>query len=159
MASERIRPYGNADDLEQLRSLRFPERLLQRYCCLGLAWRILRKMGISSDLLFVMTPADSNRIVGTVVLNRKWACMRSKEAWTIHALFVVPELRRSGCATALLEHVNNELNRRHARIVRLKASMDNVNAIKLYVKVGFVRERTVGGSAIFANRLVYPCPP
>lgn len=150
----RIRAYNRSVDLDQLRSLGFPERLIKRYCCLGVFWRALALLGVSADELFITTPKDSEQVIGTLVLNRRLTVRRPGRTWRIHGVFVVPQWRRQGLAEAMLKHVFATLVRRHVDRVTLKVDPANTGAIALYEKCGFVLMHRTDGAAVFVKHLV-----
>ena len=138
MADVRIRPYQGFSDLQQLRALEFPERRLQMYCQLGPLWRTLSVCRILSCHLYVMTPASSNEIVGTIVMRERLG-LPSRD-WRIHGVYVAPDFRGKGLGAELITHVLREARRGAARTVSLKVESDNEHAVALYERYGFTLE-------------------
>src|SRR5581483_10861231 len=58
-------------------------------------------------------------------------------AWSIRDLYVVPHHRRSGVASALLQHVIHTARAAGARRVSLQTETGNIPALTLYAEAGF----------------------
>jgi ribosomal protein S18 acetylase RimI-like enzyme len=146
----RIRQFREETDSQQLTLLRFPQQHLRRYRNAPPFWALLKLIGLLEHFLYVMTPPDSEKVIGTMVL-RKRANIRAKHDWRIHAMFVLPEFRRKGLGEALLAHASSELRRRSADRVTLKVDSDNTPAVALYRKFGFTLVSESNGQGIFAR--------
>ena len=152
-----IRPFHGRTDTPQLTLLRFPAPHLRRYRNALPFWALLKLARLCTHYMFVMTPSDSDRVIGTMVLRSKYDFHDRKIAWRLHAMFVLPEFRRQGLGEALLAHATSELVTRSADRVTLKVDSDNAPAVSLYRKFGFLLVSKVGGQSIYIKQLQHGC--
>ena len=85
-----------------------------------------------------MTLADSDEIIGTIVMRERLGLIC--RSWRIHGVYVAPELRGKGLGTELITYALREARKNSARKVDLKVARDNVHAIDLYKRYGFTLE-------------------
>lgn len=87
------------------------------------------------DLFFIAT-------VGRKIAGYSITCVERNTAELV-SIAVLPQFRRGGVARALLSATLDQLVEIAPRAVRLMVGVDNVAAISLYRRLGFVRIRTV----------------
>ncbi|AKG38805.1 hypothetical protein MA03_05320 [Infirmifilum uzonense] len=74
-------------------------------------------------------------LVGYIV-----SCRESEEELHVHSIAVVEWFRGKGVGRRLMEETINLARQRGLRRIRLEVKTENVAAIKLYEKLGFVRK-------------------
>ena len=65
------------------------------------------------------------------------ASLRLADFWMVRDVFVIPQLRRKGIATALLDAVRAAATQRGASRLTLQTEDDNAPALRLYERYGF----------------------
>lgn len=101
----------------------------------------------AGELYIVRDGADSNMIVGAVVLNHDTADGYHHAAWAIdappeqvlvvHALGVLPERAGQGIARFILDATVDLARQRGMRAIRLDVYVENTPALRLYTGYGF----------------------
>ncbi|HXW77524.1 MAG TPA: GNAT family N-acetyltransferase [Candidatus Eremiobacteraceae bacterium] len=62
--------------------------------------------------------------------------------WILEDLYVIPDLRKHGIASALIERAQAEAKARGASAITLETAATNATAQRLYERLGYARERT-----------------
>lgn len=93
--------------------------------------------------------ASAGKILGFIVAEARGRA-KTKTGHII-TLDVVPETRRSGVGSALLDAAEEQLSRAGAGKVGLEAAVNNMAAIRFYKQKGYFVEKTVPG--YYANGL------
>lgn len=95
------------------------------------------------DLLMKGTPfadgfvfEEDCQVVGYGLIANTWSNEAGGRAIWIEEIFVLPEYRARGIATAFIQYIRNEYGR-DAAWIRLEVSQDNPQARKLYTGLGF----------------------
>jgi ribosomal protein S18 acetylase RimI-like enzyme len=91
------------------------------------------------------TTVDQPRIIGFIVAEAR------RRAGHIITIDVLPEARRSGVGSALLNAVEDRLRQAGAEIVRLETAVDNAAAIQFYKRKEYFVEKTLRG--YYSNQL------
>jgi GNAT superfamily N-acetyltransferase len=78
--------------------------------------------------------------VGFTQLYPCFSSTSMKRLWILNDLFVVPEVRRSGVAKALMERARRLALETSAESLALETAVDNHNAQKLYEQLGWIRD-------------------
>jgi ribosomal-protein-alanine N-acetyltransferase len=86
---------------------------------------------------------SDGRILGFIVAEARRKAKR--ETGHIITLDVVPESRRSGVGSALLDGAEKQLLRAGAATVELETAVNNVAAIRFYKQMGYFVDRTAPG--------------
>jgi ribosomal protein S18 acetylase RimI-like enzyme len=81
--------------------------------------------------------AEQDRVLGSIII-----FFHEKSA-EIASIGVLPEARRRGIATALMKKAEEHALNRGVRNLSLHVSVENISAIKLYVKLGYQYESRV----------------
>lgn len=86
---------------------------------------------------FYVVAEDSDRIVGGLMITFEWSDWRNKWFWWIQSVYIVPEARGKGIYRLLYDFVKTEAAK-SADVCgfRLYVERDNVNAQRVYEKVG-----------------------
>ena len=103
--------------------------------------------------LVAVSPSDdpgqngtiSGRIVGFIVAETR------RRAGHIITIDVLPETRRAGVGSALLQAAEERLRRAGAAVVELETAVDNEAAIQFYKRKEYFVEKTVRG--YYSNQL------
>ncbi|CAH0289003.1 putative N-acetyltransferase YvbK [Peribacillus sp. Bi96] len=83
---------------------------------------------------------DEGHPVGFAQLYPTFSSVSMKRSWVLNDLFVKESARKKGFGEGLLNSAINFARETGAKGVSLETGKDNVNAQKLYEKIGFVRE-------------------
>ena len=83
---------------------------------------------------------DKNDYAGFTQLYPSFSSVGMKKIWILNDLFVAAGHRRKGIAKALINHVIGYSKTSGKKKVVLSTAYDNLNAQKLYEKLGFIRE-------------------
>ena len=99
------------------------------------------------------------KVVGVIGVSPEYSDWWGAQYWWIVSLYTTPSYRRQGVARSLLEHVRKVSIEHKVQSVSLRVEVQNVNAQRLYKKVGFAIDnshyvmtvgRTPGGTNITA---------
>ncbi|GAC1616501.1 MAG: GNAT family N-acetyltransferase [Ktedonobacteraceae bacterium] len=77
---------------------------------------------------------------GFVQLYPTFSSVSMKRLWILNDLFVIPEGRRQGVGTKLLERAHAFVVETHAKGLTLKTAVENVSAQALYESLGWQRD-------------------
>jgi len=86
---------------------------------------------------------DEGRAVGFATIFWSWATTSAERIGVMNDLFVAPEARGTGLAAALIEACRAECAARGAGKLTWQTAPDNAAAIKVYDRVGAIREQWV----------------
>lgn len=96
---------------------------------------------LARDDAFVLVAEDNGRIVGSAMN----VFSRSKRLGRIASVAVMSSMRRRGIGQKLVNASEKRFVREGMRSVRLEVSVENMPAIRLYLKTGFAVEAIVDG--------------
>ncbi len=96
----------------------------------------------SSVLFLAMGEESEDKPVayGFVQLYPAFSSVSMQRLWIVNDLFVIPEGRRQGVGTKLLERTHAFAGETHAKGLTLKTAVDNVSAQALYESLGWHRD-------------------
>lgn len=77
---------------------------------------------------------------GFIQLYPTFSSVSIKRLWILNDLFVIPEGRRQGVGTKLLERARAFAVETHAKGLTLKTAVENVSAQALYESLGWQRD-------------------
>ena len=86
---------------------------------------------------------DEGRAVGFATIFWSWATTSAERIGVMNDLYVAPEARGTGLAGALIEACRAECAARGAGKLTWQTAPDNAAAIKVYDRVGAIREQWV----------------
>jgi ribosomal protein S18 acetylase RimI-like enzyme len=86
---------------------------------------------------YLVAVTQDERVVGCLMVTYEWSDWRAKNIWWIQSVYVVPEKRRLGLFTRLLEHVAAQAEKEEVACLRLYAESTNHVAKSTYSKLGF----------------------
>lgn len=115
--------YGQSSDLQQA------EQFIQE-----------RVMGAESIIFLAYLEEEP---VGFAQLFPVFSSVAMKRAFLLNDLFVAKQARKQGVAQALMEQCYSYCQQEDARYMMLETSRDNVQAQKLYEKMGMTIDETV----------------
>lgn len=115
--------YGQSSDLQQA------EQFIQE-----------RVMGAESIIFLAYLEEES---VGFAQLFPVFSSVAMKRAFLLNDLFVAKQARKQGVAQALMEQCYIYCQQEDARYMMLETARDNVQAQKLYEKMGMTIDETV----------------
>ena len=102
---------------------------------------------------------EYNKVVGVIGVSPEYSDWWGTQYWWIVSLYTAPSYRRQGVARSLLEYVRKVSIEHKVQSLSLRVEVQNVNAQRLYKKVGFAIDnshyvmtigRTPGGTSITA---------
>lgn len=102
-----------------------------------LAETVERHFSHRTPVWWVETAAESPQTVGYLWLGNAVDQQQGDRHSYVLALYVAPEYRRRGIATALLQHAQDWAAARGERQIGLQVFADNPGAIALYRKLGY----------------------
>lgn len=103
------------------------------------AEEFLRERFINNESV-VFLAYDENNPVGFVQLYPSFSSVSMKKSWILNDLFVEESARKKGFAEQLIKASIILAEETGANVVSLETAKDNVNAQRLYEKMGFIRE-------------------
>ncbi|SIQ08149.1 Ribosomal protein S18 acetylase RimI [Peribacillus simplex] len=106
---------------------------------LGRAREFLRERLTNGESVVFMAYDEGNPI-GFVQLYPSFSSVSMMRSWVLNDLFVKESARKKGFGEELLNAAITFARETGAKGVSLETGKDNVNAQKLYEKIGFVRE-------------------
>lgn len=115
--------YGQSSDLQQA------EQFIQE-----------RVMGAESIIFLAYLEEEP---VGFAQLFPVFSSVAMKRAFLLNDLFVAKQARKQGVAQALMEQCYSYCQQEDARYMMLETARDNVQAQKLYEKMGMMIDETV----------------
>lgn len=89
---------------------------------------------------FVARAAGAAPVLGFVHLMPSMNTVAMRPIWLLEDLFVLPEARQSGVATALMQYAESFARETGAERLTLATAHDNTRAQALYKQLGYVRE-------------------
>lgn len=95
---------------------------------------------ISKEESVVFVATDNNEFAGFTQLYPSFSSVGMKRIWILNDLFVSTSHRQKGIAQALINQVIEYAKATARSKVVLSTAYTNVNAQKLYEKIGFVKE-------------------
>lgn len=103
-------------------------------------YKILSFIGVFNSTLFLLK--NESRIIGSISVIKKINFSRfRKEIW-IAGVYVSPEYRHQHFGTKMMYMILNECKKNKNKSINLYVDINNVNACKLYEKIGFSYEGT-----------------
>ena len=94
----------------------------------------------------------SEDIIGIAVCFIGFSTFKQKELLNIHDLFIKEEFQGKGIGTKFLKYIEKECLKNDFCRITLKAYDDNLNAIKLYEKSGFIGSKNSQHNLIYAMK-------
>lgn len=82
----------------------------------------------------------TNKLIGFAQLYPIFSSLSAEKAWILNDLYVIPEIRKSGTATNLIQNCITFCREQQAGWISLQTSQTNLQAQNLYEKIGFVRD-------------------
>ncbi len=105
---------------------------------------------IQSDSRLYLVRDTAGKAIGFTQVFESFSSMSLCRCWVLNDLFVLPELRGQKIGAALLAHVEREAKAIGVGMLTMQTSPENVNAHRLYQKMGYQREM---GHLHFVRRL------
>jgi ribosomal protein S18 acetylase RimI-like enzyme len=103
--------------------------------------RVIRtKLEVDDDLFFVAVREDV--LIGTVLIGTVMGGYDGHRGW-IYSLAVAPESRRQGVGSALMKHVERELQARHCLKINLQVVASNASIVAFYDQLGYAVEERI----------------
>ncbi|WP_410499910.1 GNAT family N-acetyltransferase [Chitinibacter sp. S2-10] len=97
------------------------------------------RLVLKDSRLYLVRDAQ-NKAIGFTQVFESFSSMSLCRSWVLNDLFVLPELRGQKIGGALLAHVEREAKAIGVGMLTMQTSPENVNAHRLYQKMGYVRE-------------------
>ncbi|MBL7828023.1 MAG: GNAT family N-acetyltransferase [Saprospiraceae bacterium] len=96
------------------------------------------RMERSESVVFIAV--DNDRIAGFTQLYPSFTSVGMRPIWILNDLYVYEDYRKQGVAQALIEAVLEYSRQTGRKKVALATAYDNVQAQRLYERIGFVRD-------------------
>lgn len=98
---------------------------------------------------------ESGRAIGMAVCFVNYSTFRARSLINVHDLAVLPEFQGRGIGRTILENVIRYAAEKQHYAITLEVRKDNINALKLYRKLGFAGvEENAEGEAMLFGKLV-----
>jgi len=85
------------------------------------------------DLTAFIAEETKNGVIGVII-----AYPMMDDIWLLHQIVVLPNYRRMGIGYQLMKKLISHVKRNGGKKIKLYVKPDNLSAIKLYTKLGFV---------------------
>jgi ribosomal protein S18 acetylase RimI-like enzyme len=95
---------------------------------------------IMNDESVVFIARDEDNPVGFVQLYPSFSSVRMKRSWILNDLYVKEQFRGNGAGAKLIHKAIQFAKETGAKGVSLETGNENINAQRLYEKIGFERE-------------------
>ena len=89
------------------------------------------------DSVFFIQKNDTNKIVGFIQLYPTFSSVSLGKAWILNDLYVDQIYRRQGIAASLMQQAIQFAQDTQAKFIALETGAENIQAQKLYKKLGF----------------------
>jgi ribosomal protein S18 acetylase RimI-like enzyme len=89
---------------------------------------------------FLAREAEAAPLLGFVHLMPSISTVAMRPMWLLEDLYIIPEARQSGVATALMRHAEAFARETGAERLTLATAHDNTRAQALYRQLGYVRD-------------------
>jgi ribosomal protein S18 acetylase RimI-like enzyme len=97
------------------------------------------KERLSKEKSIVFIAIENDRYTGFIQLYPSFSSVGMKKIWILNDLFVSADHRKKGIGQLLIGHVLAYCKETGRKKVVLSTAYDNINAQKLYEKLGFAR--------------------
>jgi len=97
------------------------------------------KERLSKEESIVFIAIENDRYTGFIQLYPSFSSVGMKKIWILNDLFVSANYREKGIGQLLIDHVLAYCKETGRKKVVLSTAYDNINAQKLYEKLGFAR--------------------
>jgi GNAT superfamily N-acetyltransferase len=87
---------------------------------------------------FYLIAEHEGRIVGNLMITFEWSDWRNGMMWWFQSVYIRPEHRGAGLFREMYQYILNDARRKGVKEVRLYVDKSNVNAQKVYEKLGMV---------------------
>ncbi len=101
---------------------------------------LLQRINRNESVIFLALDEDKNLGIGFVQLYPSFSSVSLKRVWILNDLFVHEDYRNQGVAGALVEKSKELALKTKAKGIVLEAHCNNINAQKLYEKIGFNKD-------------------
>lgn len=97
------------------------------------------KERLSKEESIVFIAIENDQYTGFIQLYPSFSSVGMKKIWILNDLFVSADYRKKGIGQLLIDHVLAYCKETGRKKVVLSTAHDNINAQKLYEKLGFTR--------------------
>ena len=102
--------------------------------------KLFLKQRIQNDESVIFLASVGERPVGFVQLYPAFSSVSLKRSWILNDLFVEDTARKKGAGEALMKAAISFARNSGAKSLSLETAEDNLNAQRLYERLGFVQE-------------------
>lgn len=113
----------------------FPKKEIDRYTNRGYYF-LLSLLGIYKSFFHLLINEDN--LLGCGVIRWKYSKETHCFGWWLYGIWINPDYRGQRLGIVLMENLFNKLREKHIKRVYLIVRINNVVAINLYNKLGFV---------------------
>lgn len=128
-------------DLDNLAELFNAYRIFyQKDNDLTLSKNFLAKRLENLDSTIFVAIDNKDKLIGFAQLYPIFSSLSAEKAWILNDLYIIPDARKSGAATNLIQSSMIFCREQQAGWISLQTAQTNLQAQKLYEKIGFVRD-------------------
>ena len=117
-----------------------PNKLYHRYTNSSLFYRVLSFLNLYRTSLYLLNNESSNRIIGSIAFRKKLNLKKLKFCWHIYGVAIYEAERGKGYGRVLMNYALTWCEKNKIKRVFLKVASNNIPAIELYKKMGFLQK-------------------
>ena len=137
MESFKLIPYSKKYKNEVFPTL-VPDSLYHRYTSTSFIYLFLSFLNLYKTSLYVLIDENNNRIIGSIAFRKKINIKKLKFSWYIYGVAISEEERGKGYGRILMNNALAWCAMKKIKRVYLKVAGNNIPAIELYNKMGFL---------------------
>ena len=133
-----------------------PNKLYHRYTGTSLFYWFLSFLNLYRTSLYLLNNESNNRIIGSIAFRKKLNLRKLKIRWHIYGVAISKEMRGKGYGKVLMNYALAWCEKNKVKRVYLKVANNNIPAIELYKKMGFLQKtmnEKNGGDILFIKEL------
>lgn len=92
---------------------------------------------------FYLVAEEDGQLISSLLIQYEWSDWRNCNMWWLHSLYVMPEWRGKGIFASMLNELKRMMHEAGVADLRLYVEHDNVNAQKVYEKLGMTRSHYI----------------
>lgn len=85
---------------------------------------------------YLVAKNETANLVGCLLILKEWSDWRNGDVWWIHSVYVLPDYRKHGVFRMMFDHAEALARKSQVRGLRLYVDKTNVNAQRVYEKLG-----------------------
>ncbi|MCI0496385.1 GNAT family N-acetyltransferase [candidate division KSB1 bacterium] len=89
---------------------------------------------------YIIAKNEETDPVGCLLILKEWSDWRNGDVWWIHSVYVAPDYRKNGVFRMMFGYVEDLARKSQVRGLRLYVDKSNVNAQRVYEKLGMKKD-------------------